>query len=150
MEAARAGDTGRGFAVVASEVRALAQRSTQAAREIKSLISISKEQVDKGVHLVSRTGDALESIVQQVSEITSAVADITAGANEQMLTLRDVSDAVNQIDEVTQRNAAMVEQTTAASHELAHETRALVTLVGRFKIGRATTASERPRALARR
>lgn len=135
VEAARAGDTGRGFAVVASEVRALAQRSADAAREIKLLISSSKEQVDRGVELVSRTGEALVSIVQQVSEISSAVSAISAGANEQMLSLRDISNAVNQIDEVTQRNATVVQQTTASSHGLAQEARELVRLVGQFDVG---------------
>jgi methyl-accepting chemotaxis protein len=146
VEAARAGETGRGFAVVASEVRSLAQRSAKAAREIKSLISTSKEQVDRGVELVSNTGEALDSIVRQVSEISAAVSDITSSANGQMNSLRDISKAVNQIDEVTQRNAAMVEQTTAASHDLAQEARELATLVGRFEVSPSTNSLERARA----
>jgi methyl-accepting chemotaxis protein len=149
VEAARAGEAGRGFAVVASEVRSLAQRSAQAAREIKSLISTSKEQVDRGVQLVTKTGEALDSIVRQVSEISSAVADITSSANGQMSSLRDISKAVNQIDEVTQRNAAMVEQTTAASHDLAQEARDLACLVGRFEV-RPANSPDRERARGRR
>jgi methyl-accepting chemotaxis protein len=145
VEAARAGDSGRGFAVVASEVRALAQRSANAAREIKLLISSSKEQVDRGVQLVSRTGEALSSIVRQVSEISAAVSDISSSANEQMLSLRDISDAVNQIDDVTQRNASIVQQTTASSHGLAQEARELVRLVGRFEVGALATSADKPR-----
>lgn len=139
VEAARAGDSGRGFAVVASEVRALAQRSADAAREIKLLISSSKDQVDRGVDLVRRTGEALVSIVQQVSEISSAVSDITTSANEQMLSLGGISSAVNQIDDVTQRNATIVQQTTASSHGLAQEARELVRLVGQFDVGQKTS-----------
>jgi len=134
VEAARAGDSGRGFAVVASEVRALALRSAEAARQIKSIISGSKEQVDRGVHLVTKTGEALSLIVQQIYEISAAVSEISTGANEQMISLRDISEAVNQIDGVTQRNAAMVEQTTASSHELAQEARELLRLAGQFEV----------------
>jgi methyl-accepting chemotaxis protein len=146
VEAARAGDSGRGFAVVASEVRALAKRSADAAREIKLLISSSKEQVDHGVQLVGRTGEALSSIVRQVTEISSAVADISSSANQQMLSLREISDTVNQIDDVTQRNASLVQQTTASSHGLAHEASELVRLVGRFEVGQPATASKSPPA----
>jgi methyl-accepting chemotaxis protein len=144
VEAARAGDSGRGFAVVASEVRALAQRSAGAAREIKLLIAGSKEQVDRGVQLVSRTGEALSSIVRQVTEISSAVSDISSSANDQMLSLRDISDAVNQIDDATQRNASLVQQTTASSHGLAQEATQLVRLVGRFEVGQAAAAAKEP------
>jgi len=143
VEAARAGNSGRGFAVVASEVRALALRSAQAAREIRSLITGSREQVDRGVQLVSETGASLDSIVRQVSEISSAVSDISSSANGQMISLRDISQAVNEIDEVTQRNASMVEQTTAASHDLVQEARELATLVGRFEIKQPSKTSTR-------
>ena len=149
VEAARAGDSGRGFAVVAQEVRALAQRSAEAAKEIKALISGSRRQVDKGVELVGLSGGALDSIVGQVTEISSAVADITSAAHEQMASLGEVSSAVNQIDQVTQRNAAMVEETTAASHELAHEASELAALVGWFKISAAQPAARRASAPAR-
>jgi methyl-accepting chemotaxis protein len=135
VEAARAGDAGKGFAVVASEVRALAQRSAEAAKEIKSLISASSRQVNQGVQLVGQTGQALERIITRVAEITNLVAEITASAQEQATGLSHVNTAVNQMDHVTQQNAAMVEQSTAASHSLAHEAEALFQQVSRFKTG---------------
>ncbi len=135
VEAARAGDAGRGFAVVASEVRALAQRSAEAAKEIKALISASTQQVGQGVDLVGQTGKALERIVVKVSEISTLVSDITASAQEQATGLAQVNTAVNQMDQVTQQNAAMVEQSTAASHALAQEASELTRLVARFRTG---------------
>ncbi len=137
VEAARAGEAGKGFAVVASEVRALAQRSAEAAKEIKVLISASTQQVTSGVDLVGETGKALERIVAQVSEINGVVADIASSAQEQATGLQQVNTAVNQMDQVTQQNAAMVEQSTAASHALAQETDELVRLIGRFRTGEA-------------
>ena len=121
VEAARAGDAGRGFAVVATEVRALAQRSADAAKEIKALISASTQQVDVGVKLVSETGQALGRIVTQVSQLNGLVAELAASAKEQSTGLGEVNAAVNQMDQVTQQNAAMVEQATAASHGLSGE-----------------------------
>ena len=135
VEAARAGDAGRGFAVVASEVRALAQRSADAAKEIKSLISASSQQVAQGVGLVGETGKALERIVSQVAEIDGLVSEIAASAQEQATGLHQVNTAVNEMDRVTQQNAAMVEETTAASHSLATEAESLSQSVGRFNIG---------------
>jgi len=140
VEAARAGDAGRGFAVVATEVRALAQRSADAAREIKSLISASTEQVDFGVKLVGETGAALEEIAAQVAKLNSLVAQIAAGAQEQATGLREVNVAINQMDQVTQQNAAMVEQATAASHGLAGEAKELARLVGQFQLTEAAPA----------
>ena len=137
VEAARAGDAGRGFAVVASEVRALAQRSAQAAKEIKALISASSKQVRTGVDLVGQTGEALGRIVSQVGEINTLVLDMAASAEEQAGGLQQVNTAVNQMDQVTQQNAAMVEQSTAASHSLASEAETLTELVSRFRIGEA-------------
>jgi methyl-accepting chemotaxis protein len=151
VEAARAGDAGRGFAVVASEVRALAQRSAEAAKEIKGLIYTSTNQVEQGVTLVSETGKALERIVEQVSEVNSAVAGIAASAQEQATGLNQVNTAINQMDQVTQQNAAMVEETTAAAHSLARETDELRLLVGHFQIGadaQAAPARRKPAAHA--
>jgi methyl-accepting chemotaxis protein len=154
VEAARAGEAGRGFAVVASEVRALAQRSADAAKEIKGLISTSSAQVGQGVELVAETGKALERILIQVNEINKVVTDIAAGAQEQATGLSEVNSAINQMDQGTQQNAAMVEETTAASHSLKQETEALHTLVTRFRVsrrgnagtGRASAPSRAPQA----
>ena len=134
VEAARAGEAGRGFAVVASEVRALAQRSAEAAKEIKTLISASSQQVASGVSLVGETGKALERIVRQVGEISNVVGEIAASAKEEALGLGQVNTAVNQMDQVTQQNAAMVEQSTAASRVLADEAQELARLVARFRV----------------
>jgi methyl-accepting chemotaxis protein len=143
VEAARAGEAGRGFAVVASEVRSLAQRSAEAAKEIKSLITASGAQVDKGVKLVGDAGKALTGIVQQVGEITGSVAGIAAAAQEQSIGLHELNSAVNQMDQVMQQNAAMVEETSAASVALAQETSELVQLTRRFQVD---TPADRPTA----
>jgi methyl-accepting chemotaxis protein len=144
VEAARAGESGRGFAVVASEVRALAQRSAEAAKEIKGLISASSEQVAQGVELVGETGKALQRIVVQVAEISNVVGEIAASAKEEALGLQQVNTAVNQMDHVTQQNAAMVEQSTAASRALADEAQELGRLVARFRVGGVQQASAAP------
>jgi methyl-accepting chemotaxis protein len=141
VEAARAGEAGRGFAVVASEVRALAQRSADAAREIKSLISTSSEEVETGVRLVGETGDSLSGIVTNVLEISELVTEIAASAHEQAGALAQVNASVNQMDTVTQQNAAMVEQSTAASRALAGETTELARLVAQFNIGQSSLRS---------
>jgi methyl-accepting chemotaxis protein len=140
VEAARAGEAGRGFAVVASEVRALAQRSAEAAKEIKTLISASTGQVGQGVKLVDETGHALQRIVDRVAEIDSLVTEIAASAQEQAVGLAQVNTAVNQMDQVTQQNAAMVEQSTAASHSLAQEAEVLQASVAQFRVGDAARA----------
>ncbi|MER2635839.1 MAG: PAS domain-containing methyl-accepting chemotaxis protein, partial [Rhizobiaceae bacterium] len=129
VEAARAGEAGRGFAVVASEVRSLAQRSAEAAKEIKGLISASGRQVDEGVQLVKETGGALQRIVRHVNEISDIVATMATSAHEQATALSEVNVAVGQMDQVTQQNAAMVEETAAASRSLAQETDNLNRLV---------------------
>lgn len=145
VEAARAGDAGRGFAVVASEVRALAQRSAEAAKEIKGLISASTGQVAQGVQLVGETGLALTRIVSQVAEINDIVTGIATSANEQAHGLEQVNTAVNEMDQVTQQNAAMVEEATAATQTLAQQTEELVRLVSRFRTGDDTVVEIAPR-----
>jgi methyl-accepting chemotaxis protein len=145
VEAARAGDAGRGFAVVATEVRALAQRSADAAREIKVLISGSGQQVESGVRLVGETGRTLERIVGQVVRLSQLVDDIAASAQEQATGLAEVNTAVNAMDQVTQQNAAMVEQATAASHSLAAQAVQLAEMVGQFQL--AVTPAARHAAL---
>ena len=135
VEAARAGEAGRGFAVVASEVRALAQRSADAAKQIKILISTSGNQVAQGVTLVGQTGEALNRIATQVADIDSIVTEIAASAHEQATGLQQVNTAMNEMDQVTQQNAAMVEEATAASHSLAREAVELQRLMAQFKTG---------------
>ena len=132
VEAARAGEAGRGFAVVAQEVRALAQRSADAAKEIKGLIAEASSSVQSGVDLVVKVGDALTSVVSEFSRIEGLVRDIAQAAREQAAGLAEVNTAVNEMDQVTQQNAAMVEQTTAASHSLSREAVQLGRLVEVF------------------
>jgi len=142
VEAARAGDAGKGFAVVASEVRALAQRSADAAKDVKARITASSEQVDAGVSLVSETGAALQRIVSSISEVDGLVADIATSAEQQASGLQQVNTAVTEMDGVTQQNAAMVEEATAASRSLAAEADQLSRQIGRFKLGK--TAAPAP------
>ncbi|WP_296595709.1 PAS domain-containing methyl-accepting chemotaxis protein [Phenylobacterium sp.] len=153
VEAARAGEAGRGFAVVAQEVRALAQRSAEAAKEIKTLISNSTNQVERGVRLVGETGEALTSIVTRVTEIDRLIAEIAQSSQEQATGLSEVNTAVNQMDQVTQQNAAMVEEATAASAQLKREAAELASLVSKFKAGegpalRLAASNPRPQAAA--
>lgn len=143
VEAARAGEAGRGFAVVATEVRALAQRSSDAAREINTLISTSSEQVQQGVELVDRTGTALAAIVSSVANISDRMVEIATSARQQSTGLNEINAAVNELDHVTQQNAAMFQETTAASHALTGEADALADAVAQFKIGAARMEAPR-------
>ncbi|MDR6754960.1 methyl-accepting chemotaxis protein [Mycoplana sp. BE70] len=150
VEAARAGDAGKGFAVVAQEVRELAQRSAKAAQEIKALITSSAEQVNTGVALVDETGNALRTIAAEVQEISHHVTAIVEAAREQSVGLGEINTAVNLMDQGAQQNAAMVEQSSAASHSLASEAGALNELLARFRFGEARqTVQEEPAPAAR-
>ncbi len=148
VEAARAGEAGKGFAVVAQEVRELAQRSASAAKEIKALINTSNEQVEEGVQLVGDTGKALQTIVAEVQEINRHVSAIVESAQEQSSGLQQINTAVNQMDQDTQKNAAMVEETTAASHSLAKEVTSLNDLLAQFKLGDVVQRQAAPRLAA--
>ncbi|WP_454796297.1 methyl-accepting chemotaxis protein [Novosphingobium lindaniclasticum] len=143
VEAARAGDAGRGFAVVANEVRALAQRSSDAAREIRGLITTSSTQVAEGVDLVGRTGRMLERIGTRIAEINKLVDAIAQGAEVQSEALTDISGGVASMDQMVQQNAAMVEQTAAAARGLASEAEELAGLTARFRLNQGTNAPVR-------
>jgi methyl-accepting chemotaxis protein len=142
VEAARAGDSGRGFAVVAQEVRALAQRSADAAKQIKALIAMSTDQVQRGVSLVDDTGAALGGIVGKIAEIDKIISAMASTSQEQANGLAQVNVAINQMDKVTQQNAAMVEEATAAAVNLRAEAADLDQRVSKFRTGGAVQASE--------
>jgi methyl-accepting chemotaxis protein len=145
VEAARAGEAGKGFAVVAQEVRELAQRSAKAAKEIKDLIRSSSVEVQNGVKLVSETGEALKTIEGYIITVNQHMDAIATSAKEQSVGLSEVNTAVNQMDQVTQQNAAMVEQTNAASATLAEEAARLRELISQFQLGGARASQEAPR-----
>jgi len=142
VEAARAGEAGRGFAVVASEVRDLAARSSDAAREIATLITDSEERVTNGVALVDETGEALKSITTAVSAITTRIEEIAGSATEQSNSIAEINTATNELDQATQQNAAMFEQTTASSMALNVETDNLAEVIAMFRINQSENGAE--------
>ncbi len=146
VEAARAGEAGRGFAVVAQEVRALAQRSADAAKEIKGLIATSAAEVGQGVEYVGKAGEALRAIADEVDQIDALIGEMAASTAEQARSLAEVNTTMNQMDQVTQQNAAMVEQTTAASHALAQEATRLAQRMGELRIDAAQAGHQRQAA----
>ena len=135
VEAARAGEQGRGFAVVASEVRSLAQRSASAAKEIKTLIGASVEKVDNGAQLVTNAGQSMEDIVTQVKRVSDLIGEISSATSEQTIGISQVGEAVTQLDQVTQQNAALVEQSAAAADSLKHQAAKLAQIVSVFRLG---------------
>jgi len=146
VEAARAGEAGRGFAVVASEVRSLAQRSSQAAKDITALITNSGAQVDQGVQLVNRTGEALEKIVESVRQVATLVDEIARASAEQSSGLDQINKALSQMDEVTQKNAALVEENAATAKTLEMQARSMDDQVSYFKLGAADASTPAPGA----
>ena len=134
VEAARAGEAGRGFAVVASEVRNLAQRSSQAAKDIKDLITSSGSQVQNGVELVNKAGGALAEIVESIKDVANIVADISTASSEQASGIEQVNKALTQMDEVTQQNSALVEETAATSKTLDQQAQVMRTRVDFFRL----------------
>src|ERR1019366_3384861 len=137
VEAARAGDAGRGFAVVASEVRTLAQRSSQAAKDIKGLITNSSGQVQEGVQLVNQAGAALVEVVESIKEVAGIVSEIAAASVEQATGIEEVNKALNQMDEVTQQNSALVEENAATAKTLETQAEAMSERISFFRLGQA-------------
>lgn len=149
VEAARAGEQGRGFAVVASEVRSLAQRSAAAAKEIKTLIGDSVEQVERGSKLVDQAGATMMDVVASVRRVTDVVSEISAASQEQTAGLDQINVAITQMDQVTQQNAALVEQAASAAESLQHQAEVLVDTLSVFKLEGAGNMTGAPKKAAR-
>jgi methyl-accepting chemotaxis protein len=134
VEAARAGEQGKGFAVVAGEVRSLAQRSANAAREIKSLISQSTERVEVGTRLVNEAGDSMQAIVSGVERVTQIIGEITNAASQEAEGIGQVNQAVTRLDQMTQQNAALVEESAASAENLRQQAQSLSQVVSQFRL----------------
>ena len=135
VEAARAGEQGRGFAVVATEVRSLAQRSAAAAKEIKTLIAASVANVDSGAKLVAEAGETMQGVVQSVRRVTEIMADIATASRDQSQGIEELNDAIAQMDEMTQQNAALVEASSSAANSMRAHAGELEAAVAAFKLG---------------
>jgi methyl-accepting chemotaxis protein len=144
VEAARAGEQGRGFAVVAAEVRNLAQRSAAAAKEIKTLIGDSVEKVDAGARLVDQAGATMDEVVASVKRVTDIISDITAASSEQTSGIEQINQAIMQMDDVTQQNAALVEEATAAAQSMQEQSENLSRVVSVFKLAEGAAPSRPP------